>query len=648
MRSLKVVLLGLLEAMIWPLYMVLAAYAARVGPWPRGLGALVSAVLSALALGLLGFELIRLATRPKGWLARELDVPVPVASQFGRASRLAAVAALLFLAPVYLIDHGLIAPEGRAVSAPTLARVLVIAFELVVCFTCVRLLRSSSALMAWLGAAAEGECQNHDGSRLRLCLAWMSRRRRFAAWMVLAGIVAVAVLEVRGYSFTARRLAIGGFQTTLVLAFAVALHHALARTIDDHAWRWPSPRRSWARALKSAVALGGSTKGRGAWSSTEVLVTPVDPDAPLDDDPLDDLELGLRRLSVVFSGFLALLALAWVWDFNLALARFLLDQPLWSFDEQTPVTLGNLCQAAFVMLLGATAWRYMNTLFSVTLFRRMPDDPGVRFAIVTLCRYGVLGLALIIAMGAIHLDMARISVVLAALGVGLGFGLQEIVSNFVCGIILLLERPIRIGDVVTVAGTSGKVDRINIRATTIINADNQCMIVPNREFITGNLVNWTHKDKIMRVLIKLGVAYGNDPDAVAATLLEIARADVDVLETPAPGAALEEFGDSALLFSLSMFVAEPGLVGKTRHRVCTAIQREFSEMGIVMPYPTHELHVSRVPHDLTQALAAPARAFMGGHRADAPAHVPPPPHVIVASTSSVTSESAVPRKPVGD
>ncbi len=645
MRTLKMVVLGVVESVVWPLYLVLAAYAARVGPWPRGLGALGSAVLSALALAVLVFELIRLAARPRGLLAFELDVPVHVARQFGRAGRFTALAALLLLAPVYLIDRGLIAPEGRPVSAPTLARVLVIAFELVVWFTCLRLLRPSSAFLAWLGEAAEAECQRCQGSRFRQCMGWMGRRRRFAAWLVLAGMAGVAALEVRGYSFTARRLAIGGFESALVLACAAALQHALARTIDDHAWRWASPSRSWARALKTAVALGGAAKSRGAWSSTEVLVTPIDPQAA-DLDPLDDLELGLRRLAGGFSILFAFLALAWVWDFNLALARFLLDRPVWSFDEQTPVTLGNLCQATIVMLLGATAWRYMNTFFSVTIFRRMPDDPGVRFAVVTLCRYGVLGLALIIAMGAIHLDMARIGVVLAALGVGLGFGLQEIVSNFICGIILLLERPIRIGDVVTVAGTSGKVDRINIRATTIINADNQCMIVPNREFITGNLVNWTHKDKIIRIMIKIGVAYGNDPDAVAAILLELARADGDVLETPGPGAALEDFGDSALLFGLSVFVAEPGLVGKTRHRLCAAIQRRFAELGIVMPHPTHELHVSRVPHDLTMALSAPGR-HAPGHRVDPPAHTPPHPHVMVASTSSVAPESG-PRHATGD
>src|SRR5207253_3418534 len=111
---------------------------------------------------------------------------------------------------------------------------------------------------------------------------------------------------------------------------------------------------------------------------------------------------------------------------------------------------------------------------------------------------------LLAGLSAIHLGLEKIGMVLAALGVGLGFGLQEIVSNFVCGIILLLERPIRVGDVVTVSGMTGKVDRINIRATTIINGDNQSIIVPNREFITGNLVNWTHKDRILRVAIRVG------------------------------------------------------------------------------------------------------------------------------------------------
>ena len=279
----------------------------------------------------------------------------------------------------------------------------------------------------------------------------------------------------------------------------------------------------------------------------------------------------------------------------------------------------------------------MNTLFAVTLFNRIPDDPGVRFAIVTLCRYAVLGLTALIALGAIHLDLTKISVILAALGVGLGFGLQEVVSNFVCGIILLLERPIRIGDVVTVAGSTGTVDRINIRATTIVNSDNQSMIVPNREFITGNLVNWTLKDKITRVPIKITVAYGTDPNRVVDLLLGIARADADVMINPAPSASMEGFGESSLLFGLSTFVPEPGLSGDVKHRLCAEIQSRFHEEGIVIPYPTHELHVNnRLPREVpVDRETAPSSATVTHpYRYDAGSKAPPAPHASTAGSQS--------------
>ena len=229
--------------------------------------------------------------------------------------------------------------------------------------------------------------------------------------------------------------------------------------------------------------------------------------------------------------------------------------------------------------------------------------------------------------------MAQIGVVVAALGVGLGFGLQEIVSNFVCGIILLLERPIRIGDVVTVAGTTGKVDRINIRATTIINGDNQSMIVPNREFITGNLVNWTHKDRILRVAIRVGAAYGSDPDRVVDILMGIALDDPDVLRNPMPSAMLEELGSSALSFVLYAFVPDPGLVGRVKHRLSAEVQRRFGEANVGIPYPTHEVHLCRVPDDLTRVLEQPRWAPGGGSfRFDPSSHSPPPPHVADAAT----------------
>ena len=330
-------------------------------------------------------------------------------------------------------------------------------------------------------------------------LAWLSRRRRVVAWILLGMAAGIVVLDVRGYRFTARRLASGGSETLAVFLICWTLNRAANRIITQHARRWVRPGRFWARALTTAVTLRGSSRNRGE----EATSVPLEGNGPGNDSgPAEDLAGRLRQLVSYSVAVLGALGFAWVWELDLALIRFLANQPLWSLAE-TPVTLGDLTRSIVLLLLGSLAWRYMSTLFALTLFPRIPDDPGVRFAIVTLCRYTVLGVTVIAALGAIHVGTAQIGMVLAALGVGLGFGLQEIVSNFVCGIILLLERPIRIGDIVTVSGTTGKVDRINIRATTIINGDNQSMIVPNREFITGNLVNWTHKDKILRVSIRV-------------------------------------------------------------------------------------------------------------------------------------------------
>jgi potassium efflux system protein len=466
-------------------------------------------------------------------------------------------------------------------------------------------------------------------------LAWLGRHRRIAGWALLASVAAVIVLDVRGYSFTARRLAVGGSETGLVIALALSVYQLVSRAIRENLWRWGQPNRSWASRLTSAVALRAAARSRLAGPGIESPPAPAD--AGDDAEHLEVLARGLRRLCAYALTGLAMLAIAGIWEFDLTLLRFLLSQPLWSVGAQTSVTLGNLLEATVVLVLGALAWRSMHTLFALTIFPRMPDDAGVRFAVLTLCRYAVLGLTSIIALGAIHLDLAKIGVVLAALGVGLGFGLQEIVSNFVCGIILLLERPIRIGDVVTVAGNTGKVDQINIRATTIINGDNQCMIVPNREFITGNLVNWTHQDRILRVGVKIGVAYGTDPDRVVDLLLAVARDDADVLIDPAPGAWLDGFGESALLFSLSVYVPDPGLAGKVRHRICAEIQRRFTRENIVIPLPTHELLVSRVPDDLTEALVSNRNDPNSSHRFDARSATPPAPHGLVAAPRPLTS-----------
>jgi potassium efflux system protein len=632
LRGLRTLALGAAAAAIWPTYLLLLAYMARQAPWSRSMSILAGSVLIGLSLALFLHDLLKWVARPSGWAECYLGIPRALARQLGRAGRFLIVAAAVLLLPAFLIDRGLIAPDGRLLAAPSFSRFLILAFELAAWGVCIRLLTGRSPLLASLAMDASDPAGGD--SRVHAGLVWISQHRRAAALLPIAAIGAVIVLDVCGYSFSARRLTIAGSQTATVIVLCTAAYRALARLIDRHVGSWARPqrRKSWAAALTSAMARRASARSRKAepQAANAPEVGSAETPDPAESAPRpEDLAAGLRRLGGCAVGLLGFLAVAWLWELDLAFVRFLLNQPLWFVDDQTPVTVGDLGEAGAIVLAGVLAWRYMSTVFALTLFHRMPDDPGVRFAVVMLCRYAVVAIAAIAALGAIHLDMARIGVVLAALGVGLGFGLQEIISNFVCGIILLLERPIRIGDIVTVADTTGRVDRIHIRATTIVNGDNQSMIVPNRQFITGNLVNWTHNDKILRVGIKLSVAYGTDPQRVVDLLMSVARRDAEVLMSPAPSSMMEGFGDSGLLFALYAFVPEPALVGPVRHRLCSEIQRRFAEDGIVIPLPTRQLQLSGMTRELAGALE------LHPVRRDAAAIVPPEPHARRAAGARV-------------
>ncbi len=629
-RAIRSLLLGLAWASIWPAYLVLVAQVARLGPWPRNLGILTSTAVHGLALGAFVPGVLAWMTRRDGWTERFLGVPEGVGRQVCRTGRFLAAAAVIFLVPAYLLSSGEFAPGGRSIKAPALCRLFILGFECAVWAALVPLARRGSAILDWCNlelAPATGEAAEHRASGW---LAWISGRRRVLAWTILALAGGIVALDVRGYSFTARRLAIGATETLALGLICWASHRGASRIITQHVHKWVHPTGTWALVLNTAATTRATTLDPEAAATPSEGGLAADPVQP--EDLAGRLCQLLSLLAILVGGF----GFAWVWELDPALIRFLASQPLLSLSD-TPVTLGDLASSAMVILLGSLAWRYMSTLFALTLFPRIADDPGVRFAVVTLCRYAVLGVTSIAALGAVHVGTAQVGMVLAALGVGLGFGLQEIISNFVCGIIMLLERPVRIGDIVTVAGTTGKVDRINIRATTIINGDNQSMIVPNREFITGNLVNWTHKDKILRVSIRVGVAYGSVPEEIVDLLLAIARDNPDVLDDPHPSALLEELGDSALKFVLFAFVPEPGLVGRVKHRLSAEIQRRFGKANIGIPYPTHEVHLCRVSDDVTRVIDEPrGAAGTAATRFDQPAVVPHVPHVAESTTPART------------
>jgi potassium efflux system protein len=578
MRTLRRLFFAVGDTAIWPAFLTLGAYTIRQSPLPRSLAVVGGTALVLLALAWFLTNVVRWVLREGGPAESVLGMPAEVTKQLRWATLTLIAAQVVLLLPCWLLSRGLVTSNGRPVIASTIVRLLILAFEVGVFGVVFRVVRSRSALMRWIGESPD---------RLRGLPRW----RGAIGLAMLAGIASVIVLEVRGYSFSARRLSNGTAATLIAMIACLLVYRAISRAIGKHSWRW----------VKSGE------------------------NASDDANPPDDLARRLRLLSAYAVGVLGLFLGAWIWDIDLALFRFISEQNLWTVDgaKEIYVTVGDLTKAVVVATVCAIAWKHMSAFFAVAVFPRMPDDPGVRFAVLTLCRYVVLGVGLLGVLSMIHLGLEKIGVVLAALGVGLGFGLQEIVSNFVCGIILLLERPIRVGDIVTVSNMTGKIDRINIRATTITNGDNQSIIVPNRAFITGDLVNWTLKDKVVRVTIKVQVALGTDPDRVAEIFSAIARDDSDILLNPVPSALVEEFSTSAMQFVMHVHVPDPSLAGRVKHRLIGEIQRRFREAGIAIALPTQELHVKGFdPRTLS-----PFSHSVDSYRFDTSSPTPPAPRL---------------------
>ena len=259
--------------------------------------------------------------------------------------------------------------------------------------------------------------------------------------------------------------------------------------------------------------------------------------------------------------------------------------------RESPVSLGSLMIACGLLGLFIVASRNIPGLLELSVLQHLPMDDGGRNAVTTLCRYALFATGMVLSANMIGVGWSSVQWLLAALTVGLGFGLQEIFANFVSGLIILFERPVRIGDVVTIENVSGKVSRIQIRATTITDFDRKEYIVPNKEFVTGRVLNWTLSDKTNRIKIEVGVAYGNDTALARTLLVKVAKRNSRILAEPEPIATFDGFGDSCLTLSLRCFI--PGL--DERLQIITElheeIDREFKAKGLEIAFPQRDIHI---------------------------------------------------------
>jgi potassium efflux system protein len=250
--------------------------------------------------------------------------------------------------------------------------------------------------------------------------------------------------------------------------------------------------------------------------------------------------------------------------------------------------------AGLYVFVTVVSVRNFSGVMEILVFRRWSIEAGERYAVNQLAKYLLIAIGFVSVANELGGSWSEVQWLVAALGVGLGFGLQEIFANLVSGIILLFERPIRIGDTVTIGDVTGKVSRIQMRATTLIDWDQKELIVPNKTFITSQLVNWSLSDAITRIVIPVGIAYDSDVEFAHKVMMDTVKTTPKVLAEPAPSVVLIGFGDNSLQFSIRVFVNELADRLPVTHDLHVRLEKALRENHISIPFPHRDVYVHQV------------------------------------------------------
>jgi small-conductance mechanosensitive channel len=284
-------------------------------------------------------------------------------------------------------------------------------------------------------------------------------------------------------------------------------------------------------------------------------------------------------------------------DFALTLKR-ILDYPLFPGNGITVASLLVLVLLCGLVILGE---RFLRRHFVTRLLRRTHLEPAFQFTVARIIGYCVLAFGFYVSFQMVGINLSSLAILAGAVGVGLGFGLQHIISNFISGLIILAERPIAIGDRVEIGDAVGRVREISLRSTTLVTNDNIAIIVPNADLITQRVTNWSYEDPRVRFRIPFGVAYGTDLDRLRQLLLKVADEHPQALKEPKPELLFVGFGDSSLNFELAVWTEElSGVPRQFRSDLFFAIEKTLRVHNIEIPFPQRELRFR------PEGLAAPA------------------------------------------
>ncbi len=444
------------------------------------------------------------------------------------------------------------------------------------------------AMMVFLGrlikpdtGLASDYVQTHPDS-------WISKSRYIWYSAIICTPLVIIGFAVAGYYLSALELQ-QKFVITLRLIFLIALAHEMVLrwlTLVNRQLAIKNARQKRKAALVEKSASVGVEESLSIPNEEQLIDIPK----------INAQTLQLLHVAIGFSLFTGF----WmIWKNILPAFSFLDHIVLWQHQvtttdhqiEHQPITLTNLFLASLFVFIAVVSVRNFSALMELLVFRRFAIEAGGRYAVNQLAKYLLVSIGFISVANELGGNWSQVQWLVAALTVGLGFGLQEIFANLVSGIILLFERPIRVGDTVTIGNVDGRVSRIQMRATTLIDFDQKELIVPNKTFITSQLVNWTLSDAITRVVIPIGIAYNSDVDKAYKVMIDTVRSTPLVLSDPEPSVLFMGFGESALNFSIRIFVGELGNRLRATHDLHLRLEKAFREHHIEIPFPQRDVHV---------------------------------------------------------
>jgi potassium efflux system protein len=568
--SVQVLILTLIAAAAWPLVVAVTGWQLKASPEATDFSSAVGEALLAVAANFYFLRAFFLICMPQGlaaahfrWTESSLG---PLRSALNQLSWIFLPASAVAIV-AFLLDP---LNAGWAVGRTSfLIMVASLAFALY------RLLHPKSGVLA----AYLGRPDNRIFRRLH---------RLWYPALVIAPL-ALGVLSVMGYLYTAGTLLALLVETIWLVAGLVILAALAQRwlrvTRRRLVYEAAMERRQALLERKQQQEEGQEAEDSGALEIEEEV----------DLEELTDTSSSLFNTAIVIAG---LVGLWMIWSEVFPAFRVFDDIALWhqtvtvaGEEHVRPVTLADIGLALIYLVVTVVLAKQLPAMLEILLLDYSEMSAGSRYTVTTLTTYTVITVGIMLVFGVIGVDWSKLQWLIAALGVGIGFGLQEIVANFISGIILLFERPIRIGDVVTVENTDGVVTRIRIRATTIRNHDGKELLVPNKAFITGNLLNWSLSDQTTRILISVGIAYGSDVREAMRLLEEAARENEVVLDDPAPSVIFQAFADSSLTMLLRCFVDSVDVRFPTISALNQAINDKFNAAGIVIAFPQRDLHL---------------------------------------------------------